>query len=425
MLLRTVLLLTLCVSTGMCATLGHYLVQVKEEEALAVESVTHGVVEAASVSTAEDVAHSDPKEDDPPAEEEHVAPSDPKEEDPPVKKEDVAPADPEEDDSPANEELVALADPKEDDSPANEELVALADPKEDDSPAEEEHVALADPKEEDQSTNEEHVAPADPKADDPQVDEEPEANTNVGDNPAAGEPEVDVPEADGAAAEEPETGSDEAARDAPAVETLTEDEGEAVPQDPTSPPEAEEDNNIKPVQTEPSQTAEEEEEEKEEEENSWGFNSIRNSFQSMHGYFSSLVELAGGRDGVCQYRCKYGGIPKPRPGYQLPEPNGCSSSLVGFQLDLGIPAMTKCCDKLDMCYDTCGASKNDCDSEFRLCVHGICSDLKKSLGFVSKVQACESMADALHSTVGTLGCRPYMNSQRAACVCEGEERDEL
>lgn len=39
--------------------------------------------------------------------------------------------------------------------------------------------------------------------------------------------------------------------------------------------------------------------------------------------------------------------------------------------------------------------------------------------------ACESMADALYNTVWTLGCRPYMNSQRAACVCEGEERDEL
>uniref|UniRef100_G3NNJ2 Phospholipase A2, group XIIB n=1 Tax=Gasterosteus aculeatus TaxID=69293 RepID=G3NNJ2_GASAC len=166
-----------------------------------------------------------------------------------------------------------------------------------------------------------------------------------------------------------------------------------------------------------------------EDDNSWSINAIRNSFQSIHGYFESLVELAGGRDGVCQYRCRYGETPQKRPGYQLQEPNGCSSSLVGLQvnavLDLGIPAMTNCCNQLDVCYDTCGTSKNRCDSEFRLCLHGICGDLKKSLGFVSKVQACESMADVLHSTVGTLGCRPYMNSQRAACVCEGEEREEL
>ncbi|XP_029031247.1 group XIIB secretory phospholipase A2-like protein isoform X2 [Betta splendens] len=157
----------------------------------------------------------------------------------------------------------------------------------------------------------------------------------------------------------------------------------------------------------------------------WGLDSIRSGFQSVHGYFDSLVELVGGRNGVCQYRCKYGDPPEPRSGYQTPEPNGCSSSLVGFQLDLGIPAMTHCCNQLDVCYDTCGSDKYSCDAAFRSCLHSICSNLKRSLGFVSKVQACESMADALYNTVWTLGCRPYMNGQRAACVCRGEERDEL
>ncbi|KAK5908306.1 hypothetical protein CgunFtcFv8_016378 [Champsocephalus gunnari] len=417
MLFRTVLLLTLCMSTGMSATLGFYLAQAKEEEAPTVETVTHGIVEAAPVSTAEEhVVPADPKEDDPPGDEEHVAPSDPKEDDPPGDEEHVAPSDPKEDDPPGDEEHVAPSDPKEDDPPGDEEHVAPSDPKEDDPPAEEEHVAPPDPQADDPPANEEDVALADPKEEDPFAAEEPEANTIVGDNQvSAGEPEVVVP-----VAEEPETRSDDAAGDAPALEDLT--EAEAVTQEQ---PEAEEDNDIKPVQTEQSQ----DEPEAAEEDNSWSFYSIRNHFQSMHGYYNSLVELVGGHDGVCQYRCKYGEIPKPRPGYQLPEPNGCSSSLVGFQvndaLDMGIPAMTNCCDMLDKCYDTCGVSKNDCDSEFRLCVHGICSDLRKSLGFVSKVKACESMADALHSTVGTLGCRPYMNSQRAACVCEGEERDEL
>ncbi|XP_037534458.1 group XIIB secretory phospholipase A2-like protein isoform X2 [Nematolebias whitei] len=206
------------------------------------------------------------------------------------------------------------------------------------------------------------------------------------------------------------------AGDHPALEVLTK---EAITQE--QPPPADEDNEIKPVQTNKSPKKPV----AQEEESSWSLNSIRNSFQTVHGYFDSLVELVGGRNGVCQYRCRYGDPPRPRPGYQLPEPNGCSSSLVGFQLDMGIPAMTKCCNQLDVCYDTCGLSKYDCDDEFRSCLHDICSDLKKSLGFVSKVQACESMADALYNTVWTLGCRPYMNSQRAACLCEGEERDEL
>ncbi|XP_061546249.1 group XIIB secretory phospholipase A2-like protein [Phycodurus eques] len=159
--------------------------------------------------------------------------------------------------------------------------------------------------------------------------------------------------------------------------------------------------------------------------NRWSLMSIRNSFQMMHGYFDSLVELVGGHNGICQYRCRYGERPQPRPGYKHQEPNGCSSSMVGFQLDLGIPAISECCNQLDVCYDNCGIDKYDCDTKFRSCLHNICSDLKRSLGFVSKVQACESMADALYNTVWTLGCRPYMNSQRAACVCEGEERDEL
>ncbi len=57
-----------------------------------------------------------------------------------------------------------------------------------------------------------------------------------------------------------------------------------------------------------------------------------------------------------------------------------------WQLDLGIPAMTKCCNQLDTCYETCGTSKYDCDFKFRSCLHGICSDINRSLGFVSKVQ---------------------------------------
>ncbi|KAK1164436.1 group XIIB secretory phospholipase A2-like protein, partial [Acipenser oxyrinchus oxyrinchus] len=77
------------------------------------------------------------------------------------------------------------------------------------------------------------------------------------------------------------------------------------------------------------------------------------------------------------------------------------------KLGLGIPAMTKCCNQLDHCYDTCGTNKYRCDTKFRWCLYGICSDLKKSLGLVSKVegQSCESVADTLFNTVWTLGCK--------------------
>ncbi|KAK0152656.1 Group XIIB secretory phospholipase A2-like protein [Merluccius polli] len=165
------------------------------------------------------------------------------------------------------------------------------------------------------------------------------------------------------------------------------------------------------------------------EEGDWGMDSLRGGFEAVNSYFDSMLELMGGRDGVCQYRCRYGKAPLPRPDFQMPEPDGCSSYFLGIpvpeSMDAGIPAMTKCCNQLDLCYDTCGSNKYRCDSKFRWCLHSICSDLKKSLGFVSKVEACETVADTMFNTVWTLGCRPYMNSQRAACICEGEDKDEL
>lgn len=71
---------------------------------------------------------------------------------------------------------------------------------------------------------------------------------------------------------------------------------------------------------------------------------------------------------------------------ECPRPESPLPFLLPVQLDLGIPAMTKCCNQLDTCYDTCGANKYRCDAKFRWCLHAICSDLKRSLGFVSKVE---------------------------------------
>nr|XP_056706258.1 group XIIB secretory phospholipase A2-like protein isoform X2 [Euleptes europaea] len=157
----------------------------------------------------------------------------------------------------------------------------------------------------------------------------------------------------------------------------------------------------------------------------WGIGTIRDGFEAVNSYFDSFLELLGGKNGVCQFRCRFGKAPLPRPDYKASEPNGCSSYFLGLKLDLGIPAMTKCCNQLDVCYDTCGANKYRCDAKFRWCLHAICSDLKRSLGFVSKVEACESVADTVFNTVWTLGCRPFMNSQRSACICNEDERDEL
>lgn len=45
----------------------------------------------------------------------------------------------------------------------------------------------------------------------------------------------------------------------------------------------------------------------EDEAEDWGLNSIRGGLESVGTYFDSVLELMGGRDGVCQHRCRYGG----------------------------------------------------------------------------------------------------------------------
>lgn len=110
------------------------------------------------------------------------------------------------------------------------------------------------------------------------------------DHKAAKEPEGDVQVTHAATAEEP-------GKDKPATEALTEP---AASQRQTS--SEEEWNEIRPVKTNQSldrRLANEDD-------GSWSLNSIRNSFQAVHGYFDSMVELVGGHNGVCEYRCKYG-----------------------------------------------------------------------------------------------------------------------
>lgn len=169
---------------------------------------------------------------------------------------------------------------------------------EDESPAAVDAAAAAD------STD----AAGKASAGDPPAAEEPKADPLVGENlidgtlagskPAADKPEVDVSVADGAAAKKLQTDVDGPAGDSPAPEDA------AVRKDAmsSSSPPVDEGNDIKPVQNIQKRP-------KPQEESSWSINSIRNSFQSVHGYFNSLVELVGGPNGVCQYRCKYGESP--------------------------------------------------------------------------------------------------------------------
>lgn len=115
-------------------------------------------------------------------------------------------------------------------------------------------------------------------------------DTHSVDNATADEPEVDVSAADGAG-----TDKDRSSGDVSSLQNVT---AEAV--SPKRPSPVKEGNDISPVQTKSLSRP------LAQEESGWSLNSIRKRFQTVHGYFDSLVELAGGQNGVCQYRCRYG-----------------------------------------------------------------------------------------------------------------------
>lgn len=141
-------------------------------------------------------------------------------------------------------------------------------------------------------------------ANDSQAAEKPAADTLPGNNQSSNIPGVDNLVADelevdvSATANKPETNSDRPAGDILVLEAIT---GENVSQKQPSASSVEEGNDIRPVQAHQPLNRP-----LAHEDSGWSLNSIRNSFQTVHGYFDSLVELVGGHNGVCQYRCRYG-----------------------------------------------------------------------------------------------------------------------
>lgn len=125
---------------------------------------------------------------------------------------------------------------------------------------------------------------------DPELGSDPPADTHSVDNSTTGEAGVDLSAADGAG-----TDKDRPSGDASMLQAVT---AEAATLKQPSP--VKEGNGIRPVQTKsPSRPLAEDE-------SGWSLSSIRKRFQAAHGYFDSLVELAGGQNGVCQYRCRHG-----------------------------------------------------------------------------------------------------------------------
>ncbi|KAF4090803.1 hypothetical protein AMELA_G00056080 [Ameiurus melas] len=133
-----------------------------------------------------------------------------------------------------------------------------------------------------------------------------------------------------------------------------------------------------------------------------------------------------GSDGLCEFKCTDGGYkPIPRPHYRHSPPNGCSAPVFGFYFNIGIPSMTECCNQHDRCYDTCGRGKHDCDVQFHDCLETICRNVQITRGLDQSVQECESAVTLLFDAIVNVGCKPYLDSQGAACICRYEVKPDL
>lgn len=71
-------------------------------------------------------------------------------------------------------------------------------------------------------------------------------------------------------------------------------------------------------------------------------------------------------------------MPVPNRNHK-PSANGCGS--IGMKINTEyLPAMTKCCDAHDICYDMCGSGKMECDRKFQQCLNNQCDGVSKNLG---------------------------------------------
>ncbi|XP_076460071.1 group XIIA secretory phospholipase A2-like [Babylonia areolata] len=142
---------------------------------------------------------------------------------------------------------------------------------------------------------------------------------------------------------------------------------------------------------------------------------------SIRGAMDTLFDYMGNEDG-CFYRCSSGGKPVSKPGH-TPKANGCGA--FGLKLDTThVPAMERCCDLHDRCYDTCNRAKAACDDQFRDCLTTLCKDVKPYVS-TQIFKGCMSTADMMYAATMALGCKPYRDSQREACVCPHSPYTEL
>ncbi|XP_035671456.1 group XIIA secretory phospholipase A2-like [Branchiostoma floridae] len=149
-----------------------------------------------------------------------------------------------------------------------------------------------------------------------------------------------------------------------------------------------------------------------------GLDSLVQGLESLETMFG-VVEEAG--DLECGYVCKNGKKPRKNP-HHKPRSNGCGS--FGLLIDTrDVPEMTRCCDKHDICYDTCGNKRQDCDDKFKTCLDNMCEELSRTLS-ADQNEGCQMTSQLMYAGTMGLGCKSYKEAQKRACICD-EDNDWL
>jgi len=112
----------------------------------------------------------------------------------------------------------------------------------------------------------------------------------------------------------------------------------------------------------------------------------------------------------CVFGCPSGLTPLPNPDHS-PSHNGCGA--FGIFIDFkSCSYLNDCCKQHDICYETCGKIRAECDMEFRTC-----SSTPISVNGTT-TQACTRYGGAMFHLVRAVGCLAFRNGQKRACICQ-------
>lgn len=141
-----------------------------------------------------------------------------------------------------------------------------------------------------------------------------------------------------------------------------------------------------------------------------GLRTVAQTVKFVETFIDSTVEED------CIFKCPKNRIPVMNLNH-VPQSNGCGSLGMFFEKeDLPRAEMVDCCNDHDLCYDTCGSDKEDCDRKFKRCLYSICDVNKKELDLISE-KKCKGGAKLLYMATMALGCTAYKEAQREACSC--------